>query len=92
LLADRKKGNMSYPITFSNTASKQFQKLLDKKLKERIASALEFIAKEPLIGKPLQAEFKGSYSFRVGDYRTIYAFSKDKKEIGIIRIEHRRQL
>lgn len=81
---------MTHPIRFSNTAAKQFQKLKDKKPKERIASALEFIAKEPLIGKPLQAEFKGCYSYRIGDHRVIYAFSKNKKYVGIIRIEHRK--
>lgn len=78
LLVGRKKASMPYQITFSNTAAKQFQKLLDKKLKERMAAALEFIANEPLIGKPLQAEFKGSYSFRVGDYR-IMPFPRIKK-------------
>lgn len=83
---------MSYPIVFTNTASAQFNKLKDKKLKERIASALEYIAKEPLLGKPLQAELKGCYSYRVGDYRILYAFPKEKKYIGIMRIDHRRDI
>lgn len=90
--AGRKAINMSYPIRFSNTASGQFQKLKDKKLKERIALALEYIATDPLIGKPLQAEFKGCYSYRIGDYRAIYSFSKTEKYIGIIRIDHRREV
>lgn len=90
--AGRKKADMSHLIRFSDTAAKQFQRFSDKKLKERVASALEFIAKEPFTGKPLQAEFKGCFSYRVGDYRIIYAFSKDKKDIGIIRIDHRRQV
>ena len=83
---------MAYPIKFSNTASKQFKKLTDRKLKERIASALEFIAREPFIGKPLQAELKGYYFYPVGDYRVVYAFLKEKREIGIARIEHRREV
>jgi len=83
---------MNYPIKFSNTASGQFQKLKDKKLKERVASALEYIASVPFIGKPLQAEFKGCYSYRIGDYRVIYSFSKTAKYIGIIRIDHRREV
>lgn len=83
---------MSHPIIFSNTASEQFKKLKDKKLKERIASALEYIAKEPFRGKPLQAELKGCYSYRVGDYRVIYTFSKEKKYVGIIRLSHRREV
>jgi len=83
---------MSYLIRFSNTASSQFQKLKDKKLKERIAAALEYIATNPIIGKPLQAEFKGCYSYRIGDYRVIYAFSKTEKYLDIIRVAHRREV
>lgn len=82
---------MPHPIIFSNTASKQYKKLNDIKLKERIASALEYIAKDPFVGKPLQAEFKGCYSFRIGDYRIVYDFSKQEKTVGIIRVEHRRE-
>jgi len=83
---------MTFPIGFSNTAAKHFYKLRNNELKERIISALEYIAKEPLVGKPLQAEFKGCYSYRLGDYRIIYAFYKDKKHVNIIRIEHRKEV
>jgi len=83
---------MPCSIVFSNTASRQYKKLKDKKLKERVTSALEYIAKDPLLGKPLQAEFKGCYSFRIGDYRVVYDFYKQEKAIGIIRIEHRREV
>jgi addiction module RelE/StbE family toxin len=83
---------MPYPIVFTNTASAQFTKLKDKKLKERMASALEYIAKEPFLGKPLQAEFKGCYSYRVGDYRILYAFYKEKRYIGVMRVDHRRDI
>lgn len=83
---------MSYRLRFTNTAASQFQKFKDKKLKERIASALEFIAGDPLIGKPLQAEFKGFYSYRIGDYRIIYSFSKTDKHLDILKIDHRREV
>lgn len=83
---------MGYSIRFSNSASKEFQRLKDKKLKDRIAQALEYIAEEPSVGKPLQAEFKGCYSYPIGDYRVIYAFSREKRFVDIIRIDHRRQV
>lgn len=83
---------MPQPIVFANTASTQFERLKDKKLKERIISALEYIAKEPSVGKPLQAEFKGYYSYRIGDYRIVYGLGSNKKHIGIIRIAHRREV
>jgi len=83
---------MSYPIVFSNSAAGQFRKIRDKKFKERIISGLEYIAKDPLIGKSLQAEFKGCNSYRMGNYRIIYSFNKEKKHIGIISINHRREV
>ena len=83
---------MSYPIVFSNLSSKQYQKFKDKKLKDRIAETLEYIAKNPLIGKPLQANLKRCYSYRIGDYRVIYSFSKEEKYMGIIKIEHRKDV
>ena len=83
---------MPYPVRFSNTAAGQFRKLKDRKLRERIASALEHVAGKPLTGKPLQAELKGCYSYRVGDYRLLYSFDKKRKYIGVIRIDHRREV
>jgi mRNA interferase RelE/StbE len=73
-------------------AAAQFKKLSDRKLKDRIISALEYLAQSPLLGKALQAEFRGYYSYRVGDYRIVYYFSKEEKYIGIARIEHRREV
>lgn len=92
MLAGRKENYMIYPIRFSNTASSQFEKLKNKELKERIARTLEYIASDPMVGKPLQAEFKGCYSYRIGDYRVIYAFSKSEKYLDVIRIDHRREV
>lgn len=84
---------MPYSIRFSNIAAGQFNKLKNKKLKERIACALEYLAKEPLLGKSLKAEFKGLYSYRVGDYRIIYGLHhKERKYLDIIRIDHRREV
>lgn len=83
---------MSYLVVFSDTAAKQFKKINNTKLKEKIVLSLEYIAKEPLVGKPLQAKFKGCYSYRIGDFRIIYAFYKDRKYLGILRIDCRKQV
>ncbi|MFA5099858.1 MAG: type II toxin-antitoxin system RelE/ParE family toxin [Candidatus Omnitrophota bacterium] len=83
---------MAYSIFFTHAAEGQFKKLKDAKLKERIASALEYISDEPFIGKPLQGEFKGNYSYRIGDYRIIYVFVKEKSALTIVRIEHRKDV
>ena len=91
-MAENKKCSMSYLIIFSPTAARQCEKLKDKKLKERIASALEYLANEPFQGKALKAEFKGCYSYRIGDYRIIYTLLRDRRILSVMRIDHRREV
>lgn len=83
---------MPYSILLVSSAAKKCEKIKDKKLKERIASALEFLADDPFQGKPLKAEFKGCYSYRIGDFRIIYCFSKEKKVLNVLKLEHRREV
>ncbi len=83
---------MPYEIILAPAAAKQCEKIKDKKLKERIASASEYLASDPLIGKPLKAELKGCYSYRIGDYRIVYNFSREENLMRILRVEHRREV
>ena len=83
---------MPYDINFTHAASKDFQKLHDKKFKEKFVRAVEELALNPLSGKPLQGELKGYYSYRIGDYRAVYSFSSHAKTLTIIKIDHRRQV
>ena len=82
---------MTYSVVFTPTAQKQFAKAGDSRLRERIARAIEHLAAAPAVGKPLQAELKGLFSYRVGDYRIIYAFFPRKNELVISHISHRRE-
>jgi len=83
---------MPYDIEFTRIAAKDFEKLPDKKTKEKFASAIEESAANPLVGKPLQGELKGCFSYRIGDYRMIYSFSSSKNKLTILKIDHRRQV
>lgn len=83
---------MPFSIRFVPVADKQFKKIKDDKLKERVVAALEYIASDPLSGKVLKAEFKGCYSWRFGDYRIIYNFSSVSKVVSVLRIDHRREV
>ncbi len=58
-------------------------------LKDRLKRAILDIAQDPLLGKPLKGELKGSYSYRVGDWRVIYSFDKEFVYLEIIR--HQRE-
>ncbi len=83
---------MSFEIIFAPTAAKQIGKIRDRKLKERIAVGLEYLASDPAVGKPLKAEFKGFCSYRIGDYRIVYNFSREKNVVRIFKVEHRREV
>lgn len=83
---------MTLRVRFSSAASKQYKKLGNIQRKEKIALSLEHIAKSPFVGKPLQGEFEGDYSYRVGDFRIIYYFDKEEQIIVVIRIDHRKDV
>lgn len=83
---------MSFDIVFSPSAAKQIEKIRDKKLRERIAVGLEYLASDPAIGKPLKVELKGFFSHRIGDYRIVYDFSRETRKVRICRVQHRREV
>ena len=79
-------------IVFSSHASRQFEKIKEPQVRERIARALEALAESPLEGKPLQGPFAGSRSQRIGDYRVVYRVLTKEHVLGIARIDHRREV
>ena len=79
-------------IVFSSHAQRQFEKIREREVRERIARALETLAVTPLEGKPLQGDLTGSRSYRVGDYRIIYQVLAKQQILGVLRIDHRREV
>ncbi len=64
-------------------------KNLDRKAAARILDAIEGeLAVNPELGKALTGGFKGLYSYRVGDYRVIYARTGGEC-ILVLRVGHR---
>ena len=82
-----------YRIEWLAKAAKQFHKIKDEKLKVRIIQIIEEdIACNPLIGKPLNFDFEGTRSYRLGNLRILYRPYKTKLIIVIIRIDHRKNV
>lgn len=79
-------------IAFSSHAHRQFKKIREGQLRDRIARALETLATAPLEGKPLQGDLAGSRSYRVGDYRVVYQVLAKQQVLGVLRIDHRREV
>lgn len=79
-------------VVFSSHAQRQFEKIRERQVRDRIARALEALAVAPLEGKPLQGDMAGSRSCRVGDYRIVYQVLAKQQILGVLRIDHRREV
>jgi mRNA interferase RelE/StbE len=67
-------------------------------LSEAVATAvIEFLTtalvREPRrVGKALQRELNGIYSARRGTYRVLYRINEQRREVIVLRVEHRRDV
>lgn len=80
-----------HKLLYTEEAKKQISKL-DNRLKVKIKEAVELIAQNPAIGKPLTRELKGRCSYRVGDYRIIYRIYHTEVVVLILAVGHRREV
>ena len=63
-------------------------------LPEAVATAvIEFLTtalvRERRVGKPLKRELTGVHSARRGTYRVLYRINDERREVIVLRIEHR---
>jgi len=81
---------MTYEIVLSKKAFNQLKKL-DKTMQERILKALERIRIRP---EKYVQKLVGSSEFRlrVGDYRLILDIDKEKIQILVLKIGHRKNI
>jgi mRNA interferase RelE/StbE len=77
-----------YKLVFSNPARWEL-KSISLSHKKAVISALEDIKTDPFIGKPLQRDLTGFFSFQVGVYRILYVVHKKDRTITIISAGHR---
>lgn len=78
-------------IHFTRSAKKSFLKI-SKKEQLRISIAVDKLALDPMIGKPLKGSLKDFWSLRIGNYRVIYYIKKDKLLIMVFDVRHRREV
>lgn len=77
-----------YKLYLTSRAKRQI-KLISLTHQEAIVEALEEIAENPLIGKPLTRELTGKFSYRIGVYRIIYIVNKKDETVFILTAAHR---
>ena len=79
---------MLYRIEISRRAKKSLDNL-PLFYQRRIQAALVAISKDPFVGKKLEGEYKGIWSYRVWPYRILYCIDKKEILVLIINIKHR---
>ena len=76
---------MIYQITFDSQIKTIIQHF-SPSLKQKIKIAFKEIAQNPYVGKVLQEELSGLYSYRVLRFRLIYMIDSKKKRIDVVTI------
>lgn len=65
------------------------------RLSERVAAAIAEFMVGPLVdaptlvGRPLQRELAGYWSARRGSYGVVYRLDEERRQVQVVRIEHR---
>ena len=83
-----------YELVVSGPAARA----LDTDLPEAVAGAVaelltSALVREPRrVGKPLRGGLAGIWSARRGTYRVLYRILDDRREVVVLRIEHRRDV
>ena len=80
-----------YSIFFTKLSKKQYDDF-SKKVQREVALVVEEIARNLLMGKPLQGTLMGLRSKRVGKFRIVYQNKKKELIVLIINIEHRKSV
>jgi mRNA interferase RelE/StbE len=82
---------VSYRLLYLPRVLKDLRKL-DPAVQGAAKKALERIASDPSVGKPLLYSLKGYYSFRTSSYRIIYKVRKKELIVLVVAVGHRREV
>lgn len=77
-----------YRVKLTAKAKKELKKL-SKEDKLFLGEIIEDLKEDPLIGKALDRELNGRFSYRFGSYRIIYKVDQKDKIVDIIEADHR---
>lgn len=87
---------MTHEVDYELVVTPPARRAPTGKLPEPVAAAvIEFLAtsliRQPRrAGKPLRDDLAGVWSARRGTYRVLYRIREDRREVIVLRIEHRR--
>lgn len=82
---------MSFQVKITSYASDAGKKL-PPETRKAAKSALKILAADPYIGKQLQADLSGFWTFRFQRYRIVYQIDTQMKMLVVWAIGHRRDI
>lgn len=82
---------MAYQLLYLPGARKDLLGLAPE-VARRAQKALERLAGDPRLGKPLRGELTPFWSYRVGDYRIVYEIRGSELVVLVLLVGHRREV
>lgn len=81
---------MACEVKYKGSVEKDFKKLPRREIEKILERIESDLAENPGKDKQLSGKYEGLYSYRVGDYRVIYALLAEV--ILVLRIAHRKEV
>ena len=84
---------MSWKIQFTAKAEKQLAKLDQPTAKKLYQFLTQKVVNSPYdLGKPLSANLKGLWRYRIGNYRIIVEHHQDELVVLVLKLGHRKEI
>lgn len=89
---------MTDPAPYDIVLTPPARRAIETKLPEAVATAVidflttALIANPQRVGKPLRDNLAGIWSARRGTYRVLYRLNNERREVVVLRVEHRRDV
>lgn len=80
-----------YKIKLTKIAVKDLKKL-DKKYQKVVGKAIDRLAENPKLGKPLKGKLKGVWRLRFSRYRILYEIQNKKLIVIVFEVKHRKEV
>ena len=82
-----------YQIDFTSSAESDLARL-DAQIAQRVLNKLRWLAEnfDVIKPEPLAGQWRGAFKLRVGDYRVLYTYDRQKQKLIVHFVRHRREV
>ena len=84
---------MAYDVIWHEGSVEDLKRLDSKTAKKIIVKVKSYLTQDPIkLGTHLKGSLKGFRRCRIGEYRIIYVLDHEKKDVIILKIDHRKEI